>query len=351
MQNNEEEQDLFQKLEESRLALPNTQQKESSLYNEDNVSEAGSLGSTSSAGKDDHPSKSFSSNLYRLLFEDDPDTTKLAPFFFVFFVISVLQFIPLYMGLAETLPYISCTNNFCIGNSFELVESKIPTLCRNAEPDLGETHYFSAFHRFLLAYTAIITNFFGFLGVGLLVFRWNKLFAELHYFKVVAYFAAQLILFFLSTALIKVIDWNNMKPEAEYSLVPADVSGCINMSVIYSYYRPDDIHNQFWIVAAIYFPLFIISMFRFLWDSIKLQDCREWTFSFSLTVIGSSTLAGWIFALIINYAAGIQFSILSDASEQFRNQQIVNLSVTGIVFLTSLGFFSYKRFNVAKEIN
>jgi len=112
----------------------------------------------------------------------------------------------------------------------------------------------------------------GFLGVALLVLRWDKLFADFHYFKVVAYFAAQSLLFFLDEAIIKVIDWPNMVPDPEYSLIPMDVSGCINISVIYTYYRPDDIHNQYWIIGAIYFPLFLIFIFRFLWDSIKQQQ-------------------------------------------------------------------------------
>jgi hypothetical protein len=254
------------------------------------------------------------------------------------------------MGLDELLPYISCTSNFCIANSLESVESKISTMCRNSNSSLGETHYFSLLHRVLLAYSAILTNFLSFFGLGLLFFRWNKFFAEFNYFKVVAYFAGQCILFFLNTAIIKMIDWNNMKPDHEYTLLPVDVEGCLNLSVIYSYYRPDDIHNQYWIIAAIYFPLFIISIFRFLWDSIKLHDCREWSFSFLITVVGSSTLAGWIFALIINYAAGIQFSMINDSSEHFRNQWIVNLSLTGLVFLISIVLFIYKRNQPPKDV-
>jgi len=184
-----------------------------------------------------------------------------------------------------------------------------------------------------------MTNFSSFLGVYLLMVRWNMLFNEGYCYKLVAYSAIQMILFFLTTAISKIIDWTNMKPTPEYSVIPIDAHGCINISVIYSYYRPDDLHNQFWILAAIYFPLFLISIFHFLWKAIKIQDNREWWFYLGLHLIVASMLSGWAFSLVMNYAAGIQFSSLQDSSDLFRIQQIVNFSMVSLVFGFSIIFF------------
>jgi len=321
----EEEQDLFQGF----------------MYDE-------TMSDTGSIEKEDQnlvpkPHSSSPLSIYHLLFDDTTNPTNIILGVIVLLIISGVQFVPFYMELHEMLPYIQCGGNFCIANNPEDLESKIQTLCRGGDSLLGETHYFSMLHRILLGYTAIMTNFLAFFGVLVLVVHWNKLFAELHYFKVVAYFAAQMTLFFLSTAVIKVVDWNNMKPDSEYSLIPIDATGCINISVIYTYYRPDDIHDQFWILAAIYFPLFIIAIFRFLWNSIKLRSSKEWSFRLGVTILGASTLAGWIFALVINYAAGIQFSVLNDSNRLVRIQQIVNFAVTGVVFLSSMICFCWKR--------
>jgi len=130
-----------------------------------------------------------------------------------------------------------------------------------------------------------------------------------------------------------------MNPDPEYSIIPIDGHGCINISVIYSYYRPDDMNNQFWILAAIYFPLFLIAIFYFLWKAITIRDNREWFFSLLFTLICASMVSGWIFSLVMNYAAGIQFNSLQQSTHLFRIQQIVNFSMVSLVFGFSIIFF------------
>jgi len=316
----EEEQDL--------QATPETQQQG---YSDELMSDTGSL-------EKDTPKVYSSPNIYRLLFEDTFDSY-LIPSLLFLLIISIVQFTPFYMGLDQQLPYIECSNNFCIAPNQEDLDNKVQTLCRGGAHLVGETHYFSLLHRIFLGYTAIMTNFSSFLGVYLLISRWSTFFQEGCGYKFIAYSAIQMILFFLTTTTSKVIDWTNMKPTPEYSVIPIDAHGCINFSVIYSYYRPDDLHNQFWILAAIYFPLFLISIFHFLWKAIKIQDNREWWFYLELHLIGASMLSGWFFSLVINYVAGIQFSSLQQSSDLFRIQQIVNFSIVSLVFAVSIVIF------------
>jgi len=297
------------------------------------------MSDTGSIEKEDAPKISFSSwNIYRLLFEDAGSSNFTAAIIMLS-IISAVQFIPFYMSLSQELPYIECSNNFCMSTNQEDLDNKVQTLCRGGTHLMGQTHYYSLIHRIFLGYTAVMTTFFSFIGVYTLIVRWNKLFGDFHFYKLVLYFSIQMILFFLTTIVSKVIDWDNMSPEAESSILPVDSHGCINLSVIYSYYRPDDLHNQFWILAAIYFPLLLIGIFHFLWHAIKISNTREWIFCLLFTLVCASMCSGWIFSLIINYAAGIQFSSLNISTNLFRIQQIITFSMYSVVFSISLGVF------------
>jgi len=137
----EEDQDLFQaSLEPQRRVY-------------DEMSDTGSI------EKEDAPKVAFSSwNIYRLLFEDAGSSNFITAIIMLS-IISAVQFIPFYMSLSQELPYIECSNNFCISTNQEDLDNKVQTLCRGGTHLIGQTHYYSLIHRIFLGYTAVMTTF------------------------------------------------------------------------------------------------------------------------------------------------------------------------------------------------